>query len=443
MSARSRRVGHVLVMLVGGVACTPKPTAESAASYLYVWAGDSAGKASDFLAVIDAAPDSPTYGVVVSRVEVGEAGAHPHHTEAEMPASGHLLANGFGAGRTWLVDLTTPQAPKVLTHFDDRAGFSHPHSFLRLANGNVLAAFQYAADSAPIASSSHEHAGMTGMSSATGTTASAASELPRSSMPTVAHRTGGLVEMDERGTVIRRGSASDTTIGDRLLYPYSALAMPSMNRAVSTTTDMNAGNATATAEWVQVWTLSDLTLLRSIALKPGPRGDEHRLTGEPRLLGDGRSVYVHTFMCGLYLVRGVDQPQPVASFVHGFQGKDCGVPVLTGHYWLQTVPEAHAVVAMDISDVEHPREVSRVTFDSTEHPHWAAIDRSGRRITVNSASPGSRIYVVNLDPATGALTLDTRFRDAGAQNAGVSLTGRTMRSAYAGTAAPHGAVFSR
>lgn len=281
---------------------------------------------------------------------------------------------------------------------------------------------------------------MPGMSSATDTTAGTVTSRPAA--PALARRTGGLVEMDERGTVIRRGSASDTTISDRLIYPYSVLAMPSMNRAVSTTTDMN-GDDPKSAEWVQFWRLSDLTLLRSIALTPGPRGDEQFFTGEPRLLPDGRNVYIHTFMCGLYLVRGVDQPQPVATFVHGFQGKDCGVPVLTGRFWLQTVPEAHAVVAMDISDVEHPREVSRVTFDSTEHPHWAAIDRSGRRITVNSASPGSRIYVVNLDPATGALTLDTRFRDAGAQNAGVSLTGRTMRSAYAGTAKPHGAVFSR
>jgi len=30
--------------------------------------------------------------------------------------------------------------------------------------------------------------------------------------------------------------------------------------------------------------LSDLTLLRSIALPPGPRGDEHQFSGEPRLL---------------------------------------------------------------------------------------------------------------------------------------------------------------
>ena len=89
---------------------------------------------------------------------------------------------------------------------------------------------------------------------------------------------------------------------------------------------------------MQFWRLSDLSLLRSVALPPGPRGDEHYFTGEPKLLPDGQSVYVHTFNCGLYLVRGVDRSEPSATFVKGFPGKDCGVPVLTGHYWLQTVP---------------------------------------------------------------------------------------------------------
>ena len=85
------------------------------------------------------------------------------------------------------------------------------------------------------------------------------------------------------------------------------------------------------------------------AAPPGPRGDENQLTGEPRLLADGKSIYIHTFKCGLYLLRGVERPEPTMTFVRGFQGKDCGVPVLTGHYWLQTVPEAHAVIALDIS----------------------------------------------------------------------------------------------
>jgi len=102
-------------------------------AYLFVWAGDSAHKASDFLAVIDANPASPQYGGVVATLPTGMVGTHPHHTEGEMPSNGHLLANGFHAGRTWLFDLSAPRQPKLLTSFGDLAGFSHPHTFIRLA----------------------------------------------------------------------------------------------------------------------------------------------------------------------------------------------------------------------------------------------------------------------------------------------------------------------
>jgi hypothetical protein len=85
---------------------------QTAPSYLFLWAGDAEGKASDFLAVIDAAPASPRYGSIVASIPPGTAGTHPHHTELEMPANGHLLANGFRAGRTWLFDLTQPTRPR-------------------------------------------------------------------------------------------------------------------------------------------------------------------------------------------------------------------------------------------------------------------------------------------------------------------------------------------
>ncbi|HYW33102.1 MAG TPA: hypothetical protein VE869_16495, partial [Gemmatimonas sp.] len=58
--------------------------------YLFVWAGDSSGASSDFLAVLDADPSSSTYGAVVASIPTGATNTHPHHTEAEMPRSGHL-----------------------------------------------------------------------------------------------------------------------------------------------------------------------------------------------------------------------------------------------------------------------------------------------------------------------------------------------------------------
>jgi hypothetical protein len=398
-------------------------TPASPGDYLFVWAGDSAGKASDFLAVLDANPSSPQYGVVVATLPVGATGTHPHHTEAELSANGHLLANGFHAGRTWLFDLSAPRQPKILTSFGDLAGFSHPHTYVRLANGHVLATFQYKADSA----------------------ASAPAPPPDVMAMGAAHTTGGLVEMDERGDVIRSGSASDAGTPDKYIYPYSVLPMANIDRAVSTTTDMDEANKQATSQWVQVWRLSNLELLHTIALEPGPRGDEQQFSGEPRPLPDGKSVYIHTFNCGLYLLRDVEGDTPTAKFVKSFEGKNCGVPVLTGHYWLQTVPEAHALVALDISDAEHPREVSSLALGDDEQPHWIAIDGTGRRVVLNSAGAGTgnRLFIIDFDPASGALKLDERFRDAGSARAGVTFTGKTWPTGFTGKAIPHGTVFSR
>ena len=418
MRIRPRQL-PLLALVLACSACQQRP---ATGAYLFLWAGDSAGKASDFLAVIDANPSSRRYGAVVTSLPTGTAGTHPHHTEAEMPTNNHLLANGFGAGRSWLFDLSRPLDPRILTSFGDLAGFSHPHTYIRLGNGNVLATFQYLADSGVAApTAGHDGMSMGGH-----------------------HAAGGLVEMDERGGVIRSGAARDTAIAYRGVFPYSVIAIPAIDRAVSTTTDMDEADSAATSEWVQFWRLSDLKLLKSIALAPGPRGDEQRFTGEPRLLADGRSVYIHTFNCGLYLVRGIDGAAPTSSLVKTFEGKNCGVPVLTGHYWLQTVPATHALIAVDITDPERPRDVSTVTFGDDESPHWIAIDPSGRRVVLNSAgSRGNRLYVVNFNPATGALSLDDHFRDAGSDRPGVALSRKTWPHGFAGVTAPHGTVFSR
>jgi hypothetical protein len=410
-----------IASLVALGACRPRPSASNG-DYLFVWAGDSAEKASDFLAVIDANPASAKYGSIVTTLPIGAVGTHPHHTEAEMPANGHLLANGFHAGRTWLFDLTEPTRPKILTEFGNRAGYSHPHTFVRLSNENVLATYQYRVDSS-----------------------AAVHEMGTMKMG-AEHATGGLVEMDERGTVVRSGSAVDDAITDKRIYPYSVVEMRALDRAVSTTTNMDSKDTLSTAEWIQIWRLSDLKLLKSIALEPGPRGDEQRFTGEPRLLPDGKSVLIHTFNCGMYLVRGLESASPTATFVKGFQGRDCGVPIVTGHWWLQPVPEAHALVALDITDPEHPREVSSVSLGADVGPHWIAIDPSGRRVVLDGGwwnREGARLYVVDFDPATGKLAIDTRFKDPGSARPGIAMTGRTWPHGFTGTAMPHGSVFSR
>jgi hypothetical protein len=60
-----------------------------------------------------------------------------------MPDGGLLFANDHQSGRTVVIDLKDPLHPRIHAAFGDLAGFSHPHSFLRLPNGHVLASFQF------------------------------------------------------------------------------------------------------------------------------------------------------------------------------------------------------------------------------------------------------------------------------------------------------------
>jgi hypothetical protein len=376
-------------------------------SFVFVWAGDDAKKSSDFLAVVDADASSPHYGQAVASVAVPGPSGTPHHTELEMPAGGFLLANAFESGRSMLFDLRQPLHPSLVTSFGDLDGYMHPHTYVRLPNGHALATFQY-------------HGGHDAKSDG-----------------------GGLVEFDDHGRVIRSSSAMDPAAKGELIRPYSLVVVPALDRIVSTNTSMHFKSDGETRT-VQIWRLSDLKLLRTLVLPPGPRGSEQQAPGEPALLADGKTVLIHTFMCGLYQMKGIETDQPSAQHLKTFDGEVCAVPLRMGHYWVQTLFSAHALVAYDISDLGHLREVSRLTFDDKQSPHWISADTSGRRIVLNSGEYGEhRLFMVNFDPETGSLKLDSTFHDAGSTKAGVSMDGKSWPHGFSGDAYPHGTVFSR
>src|SRR5262249_22482511 len=132
-----------------------------------------------------------------------------------------------------------------------------------------------------------------------------------------------------------------------------------------------------------------------------------------------------------------------AKRLYTFEGQYCGVPMITGHYWLQTLLTTHGLVAMDISDLNNIREVSRVNFNDRQKPHWISPDDSGRRIVLNSGEYGEhRLYIVNFVPENGSLALDDSFRDPGSGQPGVSMDGKSWPHGFKGNAFPHGAVFS-
>lgn len=374
----------LLALLLLSVACAA-PADER--EVVYAWTASADSTQPDFLAVIDVKEGSPTVGQVLTRVPVPGLRNIPHHSEHELAADNRLFVNGFATGQSWVFDVSDRTQPRIVTQFGDLGGYSHPHSFIRLPNGNVLAMYQM----------QHVGGGM---------------------------RPGGLVELTPDGVFVRASAPQPASV-DTGTRVYSGLVVEALDRIVTTATDMDADFPASRN--IQVWRLSDLSLLHTFALPDGPAGDEGLLTAEPRLHSDGRTVLVSTFACGLYRLEGLDSDTPSGRFITSFPRKDgtsCAIPAVVGNYYLVTVPAYSAVVALDISNLSAPREVSRVAFDSTDVPHWLAVSPDQRRVVVTGyGTMMMRVELLTFDPATGALGKQRTVADVG----GV----------------PHGTVFSR
>jgi hypothetical protein len=130
----------VSVCLLAALGCASQSQKQT--EFLYLWTGSADSTQADFLAVLDVTEDSGRYGRLVTTVAVPGLRNGPHHTEHELPADRQLFANGFRSGETFIFDLTRPAEPRLAGQFGAVEGYSHPHSFLRLPGGNVLATFQ-------------------------------------------------------------------------------------------------------------------------------------------------------------------------------------------------------------------------------------------------------------------------------------------------------------
>ena len=379
--------------------------------YLFVWAGDAAHKGNDFLAVIDADPASASYGHLVTTLATDQPTMQVHHTEYTMPASGMLFANDHEAGRTFIFDLRDPLHPRTVTSFTDMAGYMHPHSYLRLPNGHVLATFQHA-----------HHAAI-------------AEPIGKS---------GGLVEIDDQGKVIRSASNADPAFAGALLTPYSLVVLPELDRIVSTNSSMHDEDIFAGVTY-QMWRLSDLKLLKTAYFDVGENRYAQISPEEPRLGPDG-SIFVQTLGCGLERITAVNTDEPKSQLVYTFPGNWCGVPTIVGHYLVQSAGATHGLIVLDIANAAKPVEVSRLKLGDTYAPHWTGWDPKTQRVVVTSSKTSAdyteRLYVLKLDLATGVLTFDEAFRDIDGK-IGFSFTNRQWPHGWTGSAQPHGAVFSR
>lgn len=393
------------------------PPAVQAASppsrYLFVWAMEAShpqadtmalastdlaarratlGLGRDFLAVFDVAP-GPSFGRFVAMVPAGPA-AMAHHTNYAEPADDMLYANDWLANRTDVFDLHRPQHPRLARSLGSVGDLSYPHSFVALADGNTLATFQYSGG--------------------------------------FNHATGGLVEFDPQGRVVR--SASARVPGHPNVRPYSLAVVASADRVVTGSADMMGAQV---SHVVQVWRLSDLKLLQTLSLPHEPDWiyDTAADSSEPRLLADGKTVLVPTFNCGLFLLKHLVGAQPTLQHVYDFGYRMCEVPVVAGDFLVEAMQSGHAIVSLDVRDPEHPREVGRILLPPDEYPHWLALEPGGDRLAITGyGALATRVRFARVDLRTGALQLDPAMT--------IDLS-HAPPDGWHGSAMPHGVVFSR
>ncbi len=395
------------LLLLAVCSCSPMATADesSGSTHLFVWAWDVDKGSDDFLAVVDVDRHSATYGQVVGTLPA-QGGRGAHHIEYEL-STHQLFANSYETGRTFVFDLADPARPGLLSDFGDAGPYTHPHSFSRTPRGTVLATYQgLAADH---------------------------------------NATGGLVELDDRGRMLRGSSAANPLDPD--LRPYSLTVVPRLDRVVTTSADMHGERV---GRSVQIWRLSDLTLLHTVLLPPGPRGDEHLHPAEPRVLADGRTVMVTTFRCGMYVLSALDST-PVATLVRSFpwsavagEDTDCNVPVRLGRFWVQPVGTTGSLVVLDVSRPEKPAIVDELGFGIDARPHWLGLETGGRRIVMTGGGTlAGGVYLIDMDPETGKLHLAGDLPATGSRISGIRFDRDEWPHGKTGPAFAHGAVFGR
>jgi len=405
-------------LLAGIAACGPRPDARvpppapAAARYLYIWAGDKDERHPDFLATVDVKPASPTYGEVIGTETVGMTGTLPHHMEYEVPTDQLLLfANGHHHERLFLFDTRDAARPRLVRTLPPAAPYRFPHDIVRLPSGNVLVGYLRGPGPSPVAGDTNQPGGH-----------------------------GGIAELDPQGRVLRVIGAADSTVAAPI-RPYSFALLPEADRLVMTSAPMMEDT---TADVVQIRRLSDLSLIRTLQVPPArlahgdihPRG--HNYPFEPRVMADG-TVLLNTYGCGFYHVTGSEGNDPQIQNVYTIDIPSdrlgmCGIPVITGRYWIMAVGAMNALVALDVSDPTHPREVGRLLADSTFRPHWLARDPGSDRVVVGAQDGGeNRVLIARVDPGTGELRWDESLR--------VDLRRESWPHGATGEAFAHAALF--
>jgi hypothetical protein len=423
-------VRAAFVALTCVTACTrPERSATATAGgspgrFVYVFAGytgqEPAGghthdttpdssRPSDFVAVIDVDSTSPTYAQVVGVVSTGAAASMPHHTELVMPDSGWpFAANAYLGDATYLVDVRNPTAPVITGKLDSVPRYRSPHSFARLPNGDLVGTYQYGDKS-------------------------------------VKGDPGALARFTRDGRLLRVTTAADPAFAGQELRTYSLDVSATTDLVLTTSVPMDPAETTS-ADVVQLWRLSDLTLRKTLPLPPSVNDSTSRYPFEVRFLTDGKSALLNTYYCGFYLLSELagasPRVEPVLALSHP-EHIGCGVPLLIGRWWIMPVASTREFIVYDVADAKRPRRAGALAADSSFEPHWIARDPGSDRLVLTAEGPRPAVRLARFDTTTGRISWDESFREKGSGALGVSFDRTDWPGGAPGRAAPHGALFSR
>lgn len=328
------------------------------ATTLYVWAGDQARIAPDFLAVINFDEDSPDYGKVVTTVPIpppGNVGNEPHHchlsTDKNVLACGGLLSLLRGQNSIFFFDVSDARHPRFLfSRVAEESSITD--DFLPLANGGFL---------------------VTQMGSATG-------DAP-----------GRIAEFDGNFKLVHEWP--DNPPGDGF-NPHGIDARPEVNLLLTSDfllpeSTLNGTSGVALRGAIRVWNLQNRTILRTIPIGNDPGTmDVKLIPGDPQQ---------RAFTAGMFdgLIYLVDTQNGTAHEV--FDCEDIvphvEVPVRGGMTQILAMPksgdrllfgsfQAGQVGMLDVSDPERPFQSGIVSLGVNAGPHDIVLTDDDRRLVV-------------------------------------------------------------
>jgi len=334
--------------------------AQGSPTTLYVWAGDQARVAPDFLAVVDFDEDSPQYGRVIRTVPVpgpGSSGNEPHHchlsADKNILACGGLLALLRGQNSIFFFDVSTARQPRFL--FSTSGTLSNiTDDFLPLKEGGFL---------------------VTQMGSHTGGTP------------------GRVAEFNADLLLVGEWPANPP---EHDFNPHGISARPELNLMVTADFMMPASSLNVVPGdpllrgSIRVWDLQSRSIVRTIVI-PTAVGtmDVKLIPKDPQ----GRAFTAGMFDGLVYLVdtmagtaRAVFDCETIVPHievaVRGGMTQLLAMP-RSGDRLIFGLFQAGQVGMLDISDPEHPVQASIINLGIDAGPHMVALTDDDKRLVVS------------------------------------------------------------